>query len=99
MVFLVSYVDCDRTRFNEVTVTYRDHITDAAPENYVCIGQPRNIPIIGQYLKCIEMDYECGGAVLYDLFIIFLLVWLNKCDKGWFPPETNALPEKRCYLQ
>ena len=68
---LVSYVDCDRTRFNEITVSYSDHITEAAPENYVCIGQPRNIPTIGQYLKCIEMAYECGGQyfTIYHILV------------------------------
>ena len=68
---LVSYVDCDRTRFNEITTMYREHITDCAPENYVCVGQPRNIPTIGQYLKCIEMDYECGGQyfTIYHILV------------------------------
>ena len=68
---LVSYVDCDRTRFNEITVTYREHITYVAPENYVCVGQPRNIPTIGQYLKCMEMDYECTGQyfTIYHILV------------------------------
>ena len=68
---LVSYVDCARTKFNEITVTYRDHITDVAPKNYVCVGQPRNIPTIGQYLKCMEMDYECGGQyfTIYHILV------------------------------
>ena len=68
---LVSYVDCAQARFNEITVTYRDHITDVAPENYVCVGQPRNIPTIGQYLKCMEMDYECGGQyfTIYHILV------------------------------
>ena len=39
---------------------YRNHITDYAPKNYICVGEPRNIPTIGQFLKCMEMDYEYG---------------------------------------
>jgi hypothetical protein len=58
---LVSYVDCKGTRFREITEEYRNHIKVYAPENYACKGQPRNIPTIGQYLKCLEMDYERGG--------------------------------------
>ena len=58
---LVSYVDCNGTRFSKITDEYRNHIMVCAPENYVCTGQPRNIPTIGQYLKCMEMDYERGG--------------------------------------
>ena len=57
---LVSYVDCDGTRFNNITDMYRNHITDYAPKNYICVGEPRNIPTIGQFLKCMEMDYEYG---------------------------------------
>ena len=68
---LVSYVDCDRSRFNEITALYRVHITERVPENYICVGQPRNIPTIGQYLKCIEMDYECGGQyfTIYHILV------------------------------
>lgn len=68
---LVSYVDCDRTRFNGIADTYRNHITDCAPENYVCIGQARIIPTIGQYLKCMEMDYECTGQyfTIYHILV------------------------------
>ena len=58
---LVSYVDCDGTRFSKITDAYRNHIKVCAPENYTCTGQPRNIPTIGQYLKCMEMNYERGG--------------------------------------
>ena len=57
---LVSYVDCDGTRFNNITDMYRNHITDYAPKNYICVGEPRNIPTIGHFLKCMEMDYEYG---------------------------------------
>ena len=68
---LVSYVDCDRSRFNEITALYRVHITERVPENYICVGQPRNIPTIGQYLKCMEMDYECGGQyfTIYHILV------------------------------
>ena len=68
---LVSYVDCARIRFNKITALYRVHITERAPENYICVGQPRNIPTIGQYLKCIEMDYECGGQyfTIYHILV------------------------------
>lgn len=68
---LVSYVDCERTRFNEITEMYRNHIVNNAPENYACVGQPRNIPTIGQYLKCMEMDYECGDQyfTIYHILV------------------------------
>ena len=57
---LVTYVDCERTKFSQITDEYQKHIIGYSPEKYICIGQPRNIPTIGQYLKCLEMDYECG---------------------------------------
>lgn len=68
---LVSYVDCDRTRFKTITDQYRDRISVYAPEKYTCAGQPRNIPTIGQYLKCLEMDYECGGQffTIYHILV------------------------------
>ena len=68
---LVSYVDCDRTRFNTIADGYREHISHYAPEKYACVGQPRNIPTIGQYLKCLEMDYECGGQffTIYHILV------------------------------
>ena len=71
---LVSYVDCDRTRFNGITTMYREHITDCAPENYVCVGKPRNIPTIGQYLECIEMDYKCGRQYYTNYHILVGMV-------------------------
>lgn len=68
---LVSYVDCDRTKFRKITDEYKQHITGYAPEKYTCIGQSRNIPTIGQYLRCLEMDYECGGQyfTIYHILV------------------------------
>lgn len=68
---LVTYVDCERTKFSQITDEYQKHIIGYAPEKYICIGQPRNIPTIGQYLKCLEMDYECGGQffTIYHILV------------------------------
>jgi hypothetical protein len=68
---LVTYVDCERTKFSQITDEYQKHIIGYAPEKYICIGQPMNIPTIGQYLKCLEMDYECGGQffTIYHILV------------------------------
>ena len=68
---LVTYVDCERTKFSQITDEYQKHIIGYSPEKYICIGQPRNIPTIGQYLKCLEMDYECGGQffTIYHILV------------------------------
>lgn len=68
---LVTYVDCERTKFRQITDEYQQHITGYAPEKYTCIGQPRNIPTIGQYLRCLEMDYECGDQyfTIYHILV------------------------------
>ncbi len=78
---LVSYVDCNGTRFREITEEYKNHIKVYAPENYVCKGQPRNIPTIGQYLKCLEMDYESGGQY-YTIYHILVGMVLQQKDQG-----------------
>lgn len=71
---LVSYVDCDRSMFMKIVDLYSKHITEYTPDGYVGVGEPKVIPTIGQYLRCMEMDYEVGGQYLTIYHILVGMV-------------------------
>ena len=67
---LVVYLECARERFTSFSKRYRAHISEYAPENYICVGEPEDIPALGQFMTCMAMNYEVGEVYLQIYHII-----------------------------
>ena len=70
---LVTYLECGRDQFGSFTNKYREHIEKYAPETYTCIGKAKNVPVEGEFLVCIKMDYKVGGSYLVIYHIVVRL--------------------------
>ena len=67
---LVVYLECTKEMFTSFSKRYREHISEYAPENYSCLGEPEDIPTSGQFMTCMAMNYEVGEVLLQIYHII-----------------------------
>ena len=68
---LVTYLECKRDKYLSVINGYRKHISDYAPEEFKCVGEPIDFPSYGQYLTVLGMSYEVGGLyyLIYHIVV------------------------------
>jgi len=70
VLFLVSYLECNKTDFKDIWLKYVTHIKEYAPDNY-SVQAINNSEESSFYIRTSECVYDCAGipATVYHLCV------------------------------
>lgn len=72
-LFLLTYVDCEKTKFTSIWTKYKQHIRENAPENFLCMPETVSMDLHSEYeyIKIARCSYRRDSYVptVYHIFV------------------------------
>ena len=72
-LFLLTYVDCEKTKFTSIWTKYKQHIREDAPENFLCMPGTVSMDLHSEYeyIKIARCSYQRDSYVptVYHIFV------------------------------
>ena len=72
-LFLLTYVDCEKSKFDSIWTKYKQHIQDDGPKNFIRMPETVSMDLYSEYeyIKIARCSYQRGSyaPIVYHIFV------------------------------
>lgn len=72
-LFLLTYVDCEKSKFDSIWTKYKQHIRDDDPKNFIRMPETVSMDLHSEYeyIKIARCSYQCDNyaPIVYHIFV------------------------------